>query len=631
LLSVSIGPVQEFIAEARKTRDLWAGSYLLSKVTFNAMQTVINKYGQDAIILPDISASSFYKMSQSISVTPEEKTYASIPNHFLALIPEDKTNEIVKEIKDRVENFLLELGKDIRDTISHSSCGKEYTKWDTLWDFQLKDHFNVMWVSIPATLDDLKNDYKAKYNDIQRFMEERKITRTFDKWQGNSAVKCGQCGHREVIGPPEFGQSRDFWNLLRKNKVVKWRVKKTERLCAVCLVKRLVKEDDLCKGMQRIQFESTSDIASLPFRRLLIKYKDEPSIKNLLEKLSNLKNKVIGGTEDIPGDWFYKEGLDANRIEREFSVDITDELKDVSKKAQEALDAVYKKVESEPSKYYAIIIMDADKMGKYISGEHMPQGQTFSLEWQTNQSKILSEIGCEKFPEIIKNWDGRTIYSGGDDLLAFGPLDGALSTIKELRESFITKTGLTTSACLTIFHHQDSLKWAIEEARIGLEKAKEDYNRDSLIISLQLSSGSSFLCGYHWDFNPDGASGSISFTDDIINNMVRWMTTKPKGLSPAFVYDLLTEMPAFYYVDHHKQIHLKQPEMFETECWRLLKRHIPKDSSIWGEEGNINTVIKSLIAMADPSKHSRYNYSFDTKENLESLLKLIAFLTREEG
>ena len=32
LLAISIGPVQEFIAAARKTRDLWFGSTMLSEV-----------------------------------------------------------------------------------------------------------------------------------------------------------------------------------------------------------------------------------------------------------------------------------------------------------------------------------------------------------------------------------------------------------------------------------------------------------------------------------------------------------------------------------------------------------------------------------------------------------------------
>lgn len=33
LLALSIGPVQEFIAAARRSRDLWFGSYLLSEVS----------------------------------------------------------------------------------------------------------------------------------------------------------------------------------------------------------------------------------------------------------------------------------------------------------------------------------------------------------------------------------------------------------------------------------------------------------------------------------------------------------------------------------------------------------------------------------------------------------------------
>ncbi|MCC6552844.1 MAG: hypothetical protein IT372_07450, partial [Polyangiaceae bacterium] len=33
LLIVTLGPVQEFIAQARRTRDLWFGSHLLSEIS----------------------------------------------------------------------------------------------------------------------------------------------------------------------------------------------------------------------------------------------------------------------------------------------------------------------------------------------------------------------------------------------------------------------------------------------------------------------------------------------------------------------------------------------------------------------------------------------------------------------
>src|SRR6266487_3401178 len=40
MLLFSLGPVQSFIAQARKTRDLWLGSYLLAKLMEAAMEGV---------------------------------------------------------------------------------------------------------------------------------------------------------------------------------------------------------------------------------------------------------------------------------------------------------------------------------------------------------------------------------------------------------------------------------------------------------------------------------------------------------------------------------------------------------------------------------------------------------------
>ncbi len=38
LLAMSFGPVQGFIAQARSTSDLWAGSHLLSSIVWEALQ-----------------------------------------------------------------------------------------------------------------------------------------------------------------------------------------------------------------------------------------------------------------------------------------------------------------------------------------------------------------------------------------------------------------------------------------------------------------------------------------------------------------------------------------------------------------------------------------------------------------
>ena len=45
ILNFSIGPVQGFIARARKTRDFWAGSFLLSYLAGQAMAVILENKG----------------------------------------------------------------------------------------------------------------------------------------------------------------------------------------------------------------------------------------------------------------------------------------------------------------------------------------------------------------------------------------------------------------------------------------------------------------------------------------------------------------------------------------------------------------------------------------------------------
>src|SRR5437016_2992527 len=47
LLSISIGPVQDFIATARRSRDLWFGSWLLSELSKAAALAIVQNSGGD--------------------------------------------------------------------------------------------------------------------------------------------------------------------------------------------------------------------------------------------------------------------------------------------------------------------------------------------------------------------------------------------------------------------------------------------------------------------------------------------------------------------------------------------------------------------------------------------------------
>ena len=78
LLLFSIGPVQSFIASARKTEDLWAGSYLLSFLVEKAIQQ-LHQLSQ----VEGGSVELIFPAEHDIAVFPQ---VASFPNRFLAVV-----------------------------------------------------------------------------------------------------------------------------------------------------------------------------------------------------------------------------------------------------------------------------------------------------------------------------------------------------------------------------------------------------------------------------------------------------------------------------------------------------------------------------------------------------------------
>ena len=137
LLNVSIGPVQEFIAEARKTRDLWVGSYMLSMVTFKALEPLIKNNCK--IIYPFITDSSLYKkIIIKLQVTDESLQIASIPNHFLVVVSGNALEDIIKKSKQNLDDYWTGLAKNIKDKLNNLLVNIPYN-WFSQWDSQVND------------------------------------------------------------------------------------------------------------------------------------------------------------------------------------------------------------------------------------------------------------------------------------------------------------------------------------------------------------------------------------------------------------------------------------------------------------------------------------------------------------
>lgn len=128
LLAVSIGPVQDFIAAARKTEDLWAGSHLLSRLAWETMRPLCEELGPDAILFPRLRGipqvdvwlleqmqlpREWFESQPWRNERPDANPLfsAALPNRFVAVVPASRAEELAQKCRDHVRQWLLDLGK----------------------------------------------------------------------------------------------------------------------------------------------------------------------------------------------------------------------------------------------------------------------------------------------------------------------------------------------------------------------------------------------------------------------------------------------------------------------------------------------------------------------------------------
>ena len=61
-LKLQLGPVQEFISQARSTRDLWSGSFLLSWLMASGLRRLSELAGPDAVIFPSLHGQPLFDL-----------------------------------------------------------------------------------------------------------------------------------------------------------------------------------------------------------------------------------------------------------------------------------------------------------------------------------------------------------------------------------------------------------------------------------------------------------------------------------------------------------------------------------------------------------------------------------------
>ncbi|GAB4403069.1 MAG: type III-B CRISPR-associated protein Cas10/Cmr2 [Rhodoferax sp.] len=134
LLALSIGPVQPFIAAARSTSDLWAGSHLLARLAWEAMRPVCEAFGPDAILFPrlrgvpqvdlwlrdsmGLPSALFTSCEWAKSATDSNPLFsAALPNRFVAVVPRSQARALAEQIQVGVRAWLQDLGQRVVDEL----------------------------------------------------------------------------------------------------------------------------------------------------------------------------------------------------------------------------------------------------------------------------------------------------------------------------------------------------------------------------------------------------------------------------------------------------------------------------------------------------------------------------------
>lgn len=456
LFSVSIGPVQEFIAAARKTRDLWFGSEILSEVSKAAARCAQRAGAQ--LIFPAPKSDDQLAPGSTLSVA----------NKLLFLAESRDPSELIAALRAAV----LDCLRDHRQRAIRAAAAKDLVIDEEACERQIDafPEFYAAWVPCPEDA-----PYQACRERVEQLLAARKGLRNFLPHSGSSAFKNTIDGVREtVIDAASIPQARGY------------QVKPSERLDAIGLLKRFGRSSG------SPSFDSTHDLAAAPYARTLLSLRAKDGrIAADLDAYIRVVEKFNPCSQPFFADFGHASIgylLSAEKDERE-----PEELTAIRTRLHRA-------VKPRPP-YYAVLLADGDHMGKALDACSSPdQHRELSQRLSTFAARAHERLGKvydERFSSL-----GAVVYAGGDDLLALLPLDTALDAARDVRNAFLDaglQHPISLSAGLVIAHAQEDLTAVIEQAHRTLDYAKNKCDRNALALTLMRRSGAPFTTGGKWD------------------------------------------------------------------------------------------------------------------------------------
>ncbi len=481
IMIVAIGPVQEFIATARRSRDLWYGSWMLSELSKSAAKKIRELSPPGELIFPF--------PSDPLSLEPESQF--TVPNKIVAVIEgdPDPVGEAVRETvivrrssRSGGSGRGRNVGEAVRETVIVRlaelwSDARSHVKGvidDVLAKKQIDDLLEFYWVSVPFDESNGGNYAKAR-DTAEMLLTARKVTRNFKQAEGRSVPKSSLDGARESVIRPEVYPERNDPESVKKEKIENlyknYHARRGEQLSGVDLLKRLGRLD------KTPGFKSTSDMAAIAFISRIKDGKGQEFLDAIAALAPKERDWSDGADEGLVFERRFEDAFPSQKVEDGIRKEFYRLLKEYAGG-------------QEPDPYYALLAADGDNMGRVIDAQT-------DLKTHQRLSRVLSEF-ASTVPELVEKSDGVLIYSGGDDVLAYLPLHTVLSfarqiefAFKEKLQSFKAENGTspTLSIGIVVTHHLEPLSDALELARKAEKEAKSVPGKNGLAIIVSKRSG----------------------------------------------------------------------------------------------------------------------------------------------
>ena len=536
-LDISVGPVQGFVSQSRRTRDLWGSSYLLAFLSAHAMHGAKNAGAR--IVQPAIGDDPLYGWVAGRR-TGDPPRFGTLPNHFVVEVDSDDARRVAVA----ADESIAAAWKRVHDAVwgclvAHACPAGNGT--EAIWTRQVGAFWEVMWTAAPT-------------GDQGRSFARRKHWRSHIG-PDEPGDKCTVMHDLQELSGYVRAQDRraqdQFWERVR-DRIGPLDLRDNERLCAIALVKRLLPKPEVARqvlgwDVDAARWPSTVHVGAVPWMQRVVS-----TVPRAAAEYADVAIRYgpagVRSTQrppfdlGVPGAGDFPR-LDANYLHREF---VTSErlcpLNESAaagsrKELADRLNVIYDTNDEDgrrlgpPPAFYALLLADGDRLGRLL-GEL--GGETVSDALRKFTARV---------PKVVEEHDGVTIYAGGDDVLAMLPVPSALDCAQALsdayRSAFVATDGkdeATLSAAVVFAHVRLPLNHVLGESHRLLDTVAKDGNGRDSVVAAVLKPGGPY-CQWVTTWIRPGPDGAVRATDQLhaLKHLLDANTVEP-GLSSALVY-----------------------------------------------------------------------------------------------